>query len=97
MSDLWKYAIILLVLAPFLFVAEAFYYGAPTTINENTRNVREACRSGGGTREHCDCVAETFRAKLDSTNIAMKRIMFVRDTIPNKQRLYEEADRTCRN
>ncbi len=96
MRDFIKYALILAVLAPFIFVLESFIYGAPQTMAENSENVRATCLKDGGNIIFCGCVAEDFRARLDVNAIAMRRLMFVRDTVPDRQRHYEEADAACR-
>ncbi len=96
MRDLIKYAIILVVIAPFIFVLESFIYGAPQTVSQNGESVRAACLSGGGSTEFCSCVAEDFKARLDVNAIALRRLMFVRDTVPDKQQHYEDADTACR-
>ena len=96
MRDLIKYAIILAVIAPFIFVLESFIFGAPQTVSQNGESVRAACRDGGGSMKFCGCVAEDFKARLDVNAIAMRRIMFVRDTVPDKQQHYEAADAACR-
>ena len=96
MNNFWKWVITIAVLAPVVFVVEAFVYGGPITVAENTRSVREACLEGGGSRVHCECVAGDFESRLDVNKIIMRRLMFVRETIPDKQFLYEEADRACR-
>ncbi len=96
MRDFIKYAIILAVLAPFIFVLESFLYGAPQTVTQNAESVRESCRRGGGSKEFCGCVVEDFKARLDVNAIAFRRLMFVRDTVPDGQRHYQEADAACR-
>ncbi len=96
MRDFIKYALILAVLAPFIFVLESFLYGAPQTVTQNAESVRAACRNGGGGIAFCGCVAEDFKARLDVNAIALRRLMFVRDTVPEKQRHYEDADAACR-
>ncbi len=88
--------IALVVLAPFIFVLESFIYGAPQTVSQNGESVRAACRNGGGGIAFCGCVAEDFKARLDVNAIALRRLMFVRDTVPEKQRHYEDADAACR-
>ena len=96
MINFLKWAIALCVIAPIVFVLEAFVYGGPMTVAENTRSVREACIRGGGSGSHCSCVADEFESRLNVNEIIMRRLMFVRETIPDKQFLYEEADRACR-
>ncbi len=95
MRDFIKYVLIMVVLAPFIFVLESFIYGAPQTVSQNGESVRAACRNGGGTA-FCGCVAEDFKARLDVNAIALRRLMFVRVTVPEKQRHYEDADAACR-
>ncbi len=96
MRDFIKYAVILAVIAPFIFALESFFYGAPQTVSQNGESVRVACRDGGGSKRFCGCVAEDFKARLDVNAIALRRLMFVRDTIPDRQQHYEEADAACR-
>ncbi len=96
MRDFFKYALILLVIAPFIFVLESFVFGAPRTVSQNSESVRVACRNGGGGKGFCSCVTEDFRARLDVNAIALRRLMFVRDTVPDRQRHYKEADAACR-
>ncbi len=91
-----KYVVAALVLLPIVFVFESFIYGGPITVSENTRSVREACLGGGADVPHCDCVAKEFESRLDLNDIIWRRLTFVRETVPNKQALYEEADRVCR-
>ena len=96
MNNFFKWAIALGVIVPGVFVLESFIYGGPMTVSENTRTVREACVRGGGGQSHCDCVAEDFRSRLNVNEIIMRRLMFVRETVPDKQFLYEQAERACR-
>jgi hypothetical protein len=96
MRNFFHSAIALLVLAPFIFVLESFVHGAPQTVTRNGETVRVSCREGGGSVRFCICVAEGFKARLDVNAIAWRRVMFVRDTIPNKQQHHEEAHAACR-
>ena len=96
MREFIKGALMLAVLAPFIFVLESFTYSAPQTVAQNTESVRASCLRGGGNTAFCGCVAEDFKARLDVNAIAIRRLMFVRDTIPDRQRYYEEADAACR-
>jgi hypothetical protein len=96
MRDFVKGALILAVLAPFIFVLESFFYGAPQTVAENGESVRATCLKDGGDTIFCGCVADDFRARLDVNAIALRRLMFVRDTVPDRQRHYKEADAACR-
>ena len=96
MRDFIKYAIILAVIAPFIFVLESFIYGAPQTVSQNGESVRATCRKGGGSMEFCGCVAEDFKARLDVNAIAWRRLTFVRDTVPDRQQHYQDADAACR-
>ncbi len=89
-------AIALVVLAPFIFVLESFIYGAPQTVSQNGENVRVSCIEGGRNANFCACVAEDFKARLDVNAIAWRRVMFVRDTVPDMQQHYEAADASCR-
>jgi len=90
-----KYAVLVLILLPIVFVAESFIYGGPITISENTRSVREACLSSGAKEPHCDCVAEDFESRLDLNDIIWRRLTFS-ETVPEKQALYEAAEQACR-
>ena len=96
MREFIKGALILAVLAPFIFVLESFIYGAPQTVSRNAESVGATCRADGGGMAFCGCVAEDFKARLDVNAIAIRRLMFVRDTVPDRQRYYEEADAACR-
>lgn len=96
MPKIAKNILIVALIAPFVFVLEAFVYGAPQTVVQNTENIRQTCQAGGGSKSFCGCVAEDFRTRLDVNAIAWRRIMFVRDTVPDKQELYADADSACR-
>jgi len=96
MRNFYHSAIALLVLAPFIFVLESFIYGVPQTVVQNGENVRASCTEGGGSVNFCACVTEDFKARLDVNAIAWRRVMFVRDTVPDKQQRYEEAHAACR-
>jgi hypothetical protein len=97
MRELIKGILMLAVIAPFIFILEAFIYGAPQTVIQNTKGVQQACLDNGGTRNFCGCVAKEFEASLDTNTIVWRRVTFVRDTIPNKQELYDQANADCRN
>ena len=95
MNGYIKGALIFVVMVPAVFVLEAFIHGGPMTVQINTESVRYACLRGGRSRAHCNCVADEFRSRLDMNDIILRRLMFVRKTIPDKQGLYDDAELAC--
>ena len=65
-------------------------------MSRNAESVGATCRADGGGSAFCGCVAENSKARLDVNAIAFRRLMFVRDTVPDRQQYYEEADAACR-
>ena len=95
MGGYLKGAAILVVLMPFIFLIEAFTYGGPRTIETNVADIKKSCLAAGLPEKRCGCITDEFAKKLDSIDIALRRATF-RDTIPDKQKYFDEAQQTCR-